>query len=209
MSPTRQAEETRSRILRTALDLFHACSFKGTSVNQIVETAGITKGALFHHFKGKNELGYAVVDELLAGQINALWVEALQGTDDPVSTIQEILRGVSEEVVEDPDLMRCGCPVNNLSQEMSAVDDLFREKLKAVYDTWIHAIEVGFEAGIAAGTVKQGLSPKAAAASVVALFEGGAGLLKVQLDEAALHALGEGMSTMLEGFRSEGRRGNA
>ncbi|MBK1878176.1 TetR/AcrR family transcriptional regulator [Pelagicoccus mobilis] len=201
MAATRQAEETRQRILSTALELFHSCSFKGTSVNQIVAEAGITKGALFHHFKGKNELGYAIVDELLAEEIKALWVTPLEGTTDPVTSIREILERMGEEVRRDPEALRRGCPVNNLSQEMSAVDEIFREKLKAVYALWLSALEEAFRAGLAAGTVKEGIDPFGTATVIVALFEGAAGLVKVHREEEFINTLGEALHSMLEGLR--------
>ena len=57
---------TRDRILGTAFNEFYRHGFQGGSINRIVADAGITKGALFHHFAGKNELGYHVVDEVMA-----------------------------------------------------------------------------------------------------------------------------------------------
>lgn len=201
MSAVRQPEETRQRILCAALELFHSCSFKGTSVNQIVEAAGITKGALFHHFKGKNELGYAVVEELLGCEVRETWKVGLEGTTDPITSIREILRKIAEEVLQDPDICRRGCPVNNLSQEMSAVDEVFREKLKAIYLDWLSAVEAAFEAGLKAGTVKEGVDPRGTAATIVALFEGAAGLVKVHQDVAFIESLSSGIESMLEGLR--------
>jgi len=171
-------------------------------VNQIVEAAGITKGALFHHFKGKNELGYAIVDELLSERIKSTWVTPLEGTTDPVATLGEILQKMGDELRENPEILRCGCPVNNLSQEMSAIDDTFREKLKGVYSIWIIALEQAFQAGLEAGTVKEGTDPHSVATVIVALLEGAAGLIKVHPEEAFITRLGQGMHTILEGLRA-------
>ena len=57
---TRKPENTRRKILEAAFAEFYKNGFQGGSINHIVEEAGATKGALFHHFKGKNDLGYAV-----------------------------------------------------------------------------------------------------------------------------------------------------
>ena len=46
-------------------------------MNHIVEAAGTTKGALFHHFAGKRELGYAVVDEMIAPLLMQRWLDPL------------------------------------------------------------------------------------------------------------------------------------
>lgn len=201
MSPTRQSEETRQKILGTALGLFHSGSFKATSVNQIVDEAGVTKGALFHHFKGKNELGYAVVDELLREDIRRTWGEPLAESDDPISTITQIMEGMREQLRQNPEMLRCGCPVNNLSQEMSAVDEDFRRRLESVYQVWLKSLEGAFERGIAAGKVKSGTDPFAISTMVVALFEGAAGLIKVHRGEAFIESMRTGMLALFAGLR--------
>jgi AcrR family transcriptional regulator len=63
--PARTPAATRQKILEAAFAEFYKNSFQGGSLNQVVETAGTTKGALFHHFAGKQELGYAVVNEII------------------------------------------------------------------------------------------------------------------------------------------------
>src|ERR1700682_6456939 len=56
-------EATRRKLLDAAFAEFFKHGFQGGSLNQIVDAAGATKGALFHHFTGKQDLGYAVVDK--------------------------------------------------------------------------------------------------------------------------------------------------
>src|SRR5882724_1592552 len=69
----RKPEKTRRKILEAAFAEFYKNGFQGGSINHIVEEAGATKGALFHHFKGKNDLGYAVVREVIQPQLKARW----------------------------------------------------------------------------------------------------------------------------------------
>ncbi|MDQ8202429.1 TetR/AcrR family transcriptional regulator [Pelagicoccus sp. SDUM812003] len=201
MSPVRQPEATRAKILQTAFELFHQRTFSGTSVNEIVEKAGITKGALFHHFKGKLELGYAVVDELLREEIRLSWDEKLKNTDDPITRLREILRGFADEMRESPEMLCCGCPVNNLTQEMSSIDDTFRQKLQTVYADWIGAIENALRIGIEAGTVRSDISPSSVAATIVAIFEGSVGLIKVHQTLEFMDHLAKGIPVFLEGLR--------
>lgn len=201
MSPVRQPEATRLKILEAAVELFHAFTFTGTSVNQIVERAGITKGALFHHFKGKNELGYAVVDELLRQQFREEWVKPLQTSVDPVADIQAILDGFSEEMQEDPKAITRGCPINNLAQEMSAVDDTFRLKLKDIFQEWEQSLERAIRAGIDAGNVRSDVDPSALAVTLVALFEGSIGMLKVSQDTNHFEKLDAGLTWILQSLR--------
>ena len=55
--------DTRGRILQAAFVEFYVNGFQGGGINNIIEKAASTKGALFHHFPDKQALGYAVVDE--------------------------------------------------------------------------------------------------------------------------------------------------
>lgn len=201
MPSTRQAEDTRTKILETALELFHRGSFKGTSINLVVEKAGVTKGALFHYFKGKNELGYAVVDECIRQQILEYWVEPLATSVDPISDILFILDRFQEMMAEQPELIECGCPLNNLSQEMSAQDEEFRKRLLGLYELWQTALEKAFRAGIDAGNVKTEADPKPTAAILVALLEGSIGMIKVNRTAEHMAAIHEGLRIFLNLLR--------
>jgi len=201
MSPVRKAEETRAKILETALRLFHQRTFKGTSLNQIVEEAGVTKGALFHHFGGKDELGYAVVDEILLVQITETWVRPLSTSVDPASDIAAVIEGMMQEASGDPEALKNGCPLNNLSQEMSTVDEEFRIRLSRVYRIWEESFEKAIRAGKNAGNVRADIDPAAMSRGLVAVLEGGIGMIKVTRDGEHMISLCSGLKWMLEAMR--------
>lgn len=64
------AEDTRRRILDTATELFTQRGYAGTSVRDIAERLGMTKGALYYHFASKDELLYAMVAPLIEAVTN-------------------------------------------------------------------------------------------------------------------------------------------
>ena len=188
--------------MQTALDLFHRSSFKGTSLNQIVAAAETTKGALFHHFKGKNELGYAIVDELLGAMMDAYWVIPLANSTDPVTDILGILAQMGKECHGDPEHFASGCPMNNLSQEMSSSDETFRLRLGAIYDRWEGAIAKAIASGIKAGNVRTDVDPIAFASILVALFEGAIGMIKVKQSPEHYGNMEKGIRSLLESIRN-------
>ncbi|MEM1150038.1 MAG: TetR family transcriptional regulator [Pseudomonadota bacterium] len=61
-----EAEKTRGELLHHARHLFETEGFKGATVSRIVQSAGITKGALFHHFKTKEDLFQDIWTQLQA-----------------------------------------------------------------------------------------------------------------------------------------------
>jgi AcrR family transcriptional regulator len=65
-------EDTRRAILETARELFAEFGFQGTRTEEIVQRAGLTRGALYHHFKDKEDLFRAVFDEVLSEVMGTL-----------------------------------------------------------------------------------------------------------------------------------------
>lgn len=201
MSPVRQPETTRAKILDTALELFHTRTFNGTSINEIVERSGITKGALFHHFKGKDDLGQAVINEPLREEIHRVWVEPLRNSVDPVEVLLSIMRGLAQMVRDNCDMLERGCPLNNLAQELSSHDPAFKALLQSVYAEWEDAIEAALRSGIAAGNVRPDIDPKSAAVTIVAFSEGAIGLLKVHSNLECLGHIAVGFTHFLNALR--------
>src|ERR1041385_6823388 len=93
-------EATRHKILMAAFAEFYKNGFQGGSLNHIVETAGTTKGALFHHFAGKQELGYAVVDEIIRPIAAQRWLDPMVDSTNPIADLKRAFR---QHVKEDID----------------------------------------------------------------------------------------------------------
>jgi len=64
---TRAPEVTRQKLLSAAFEEIYRSGFQAASLDRILAKAGVTKGALYHHFIDKAALGYAVVDEVVKG----------------------------------------------------------------------------------------------------------------------------------------------
>ena len=186
-------EETREKILHAAFEEIHERGFQGAGLSQIVERAKITKGGLFHHFESKQDLGYAIVDEVLFGNIKEHWVDPLQGSTDPIRDIKTILRNTVETCASEPKMLRLGCPLNNLAQEMSPLDEGFRSRIERIYAEWRAAIENAFQEGLRHGTVRKGVRPKAVAAFLVSSHAGIIGTAKnaqsMELMQLSLQAI--------------------
>ncbi len=58
-----KGEETRQNIIDKSLQLFSVKGYFNTSVNDILDTTGLTKGGLYGHFASKEDIWYAVYDE--------------------------------------------------------------------------------------------------------------------------------------------------
>lgn len=72
---------TRAALLAAARELFGAHGFAGAGREDIAERAGVTRGALYHHFENKQQLFYAVVEELEAALTERVALAAMHGAD--------------------------------------------------------------------------------------------------------------------------------
>jgi AcrR family transcriptional regulator len=73
MEETRaRGEETRVQLVRVARELFTERGYAGVGTEEIVRTAGLTRGALYHHFQDKRDLFRAVHEEVEAGLVDSI-----------------------------------------------------------------------------------------------------------------------------------------
>lgn len=184
---TRDPEKTRAHILEVAFREIYHHGFQGISIDQIVKKTDVTKGAFFHYFPSKSDLGYAIVDEVLREMILDRWIRPLAAYKNPIHGILKRFKILSEDMSDD-NLVR-GCPLNNLAQEMSAVDPVFREKVKAVMMMWIDETERYLKKARDAGYLKKNADPRQIALFVVMLQEGAFGLVKSLADRKVFESL--------------------
>lgn len=122
----RDAETTRQRILAISAEEIRKHGFTATSLSTILSRCDISKGALYHHFANKMEMGYAVFEEVFTPEFIALWEPAVS-VADPIEGLCEFFESMLTEISCDE--LACGCPLNNLCQEMSSVDEGFRLRI--------------------------------------------------------------------------------
>ena len=193
-------EATRSKILMAAFQEFYKNGFQGGSLNHIVATAGTTKGALFHHFAGKQELGYAVVDEMVGPILKQRWLGPLENSSDPIAGLKQAFRHYVQEDIGSSHFMQ-GCPLNNLAQEMSPLDEGFRRRIDALYAAWRETYAAAFSRGMLAGKVKLGVVPNQVAALVVASQMGIWGTGKSSKDPELMAEAGEAICAYLDSLK--------
>ena len=196
---TRDPEGTREALLDAAFWEFYRNGFQGTGLEAILARASVTKGALYHHFGSKKELGYAVVDELLSGWFQRLWVEPLSTGNDPVEDLKRLIANLEKETP--PEACELGCPLNNLAQEMSPLDEGFRTRIQGIYQVWLATLASALRRGQVCGTIRQDLEVEPAAALIVAAFQGATGLGKIAQDRGGSGVAMAGLISYLESLR--------
>jgi AcrR family transcriptional regulator len=173
---TRSPDQTRQALLQAAFSEIHQKGFQAASLSQILADTGLTKGALYHHFPDKHALGLAVVDEVVRPMLAAMMFEPLADTQTPLASLRALLRTKASD--PDPWVVTLGCPLNNLMQEMSPVDEAFRLQLNALFRDWVEVVAAALKRGKRTGEVKRNVDADATAFFIVSALEGCIGMSK-------------------------------
>ncbi len=195
----RNPDQTRETILLAAFEEIYQQGFRKASLDNILRRTGVTKGALYHHFPNKTALGYAVVDEIIVPHAEKRWQRLMDNDGNPIDTLIEIGEDPAFPIERDVSL---GCPINNLAQEMSGLDEGFRERLNRFLDRWREAIEAALTKGQRNGHVRSDVDAHEVAAFIVAAFEGAYGLAKCAGSEDVLQTCLDGLNTYVNSLRS-------
>jgi len=137
----RNPKATKKAILKAAFDEMRLHGFQGASLSKILARTGVTKGALFHHYDNKLNLGYAVVDQLIEPLIYDIWMQPLEQSINPIESLQNILRTSVQRMSNHADIggaksLLLGCPLNQLAQEMAPLDKGFKDRVNRIYYHW-------------------------------------------------------------------------
>jgi len=194
-------EATRKLLLESAFRVVYEKGFKTASLKDILADTGLTKGALYHHFPNKQALGLALLDSIEAG-VEALWLQHLAVCENPLDCLRRTLEDAVDQLSEEELVL--GCPLNNLALEMSTLDEVFRQRVVAIYDRWQDGVEQALRRGQRAGQVLHDLDPKAVAAFYVASLAGGRGLAKTTRSPAVLRNCVNSLSWYLASLRQPG-----
>jgi AcrR family transcriptional regulator len=208
--PTRRAREpdvTRGKLLAAAFEEIYRHGFQAASLDRILAGAGVTKGALYHHFPDKAALGYAVVEEIVEGPVLDVYLDRLEESPDPLAALQDVLRRRADDFAAGG--VELGCPLNNLAQEMSPLDETFRRRVAQVLDAWTAGYVRALERAKALGVVRRDVNPDQVAAFIVAAVEGSFGMAKNAKSVAMLRSNLDTLVTFLDTLRPTRRGGHS
>ncbi len=169
-------QATRQALLDAAFHEIHRKGFQAASMTEILARTGVTKGALYHHFPTKRHLGLAVIDEVIADRVLADWLEAPSTGGGVIDSLIARVKAAAAEAT--PETVALGCPLNNLAQEMSPIDDEFRAHLCDVFTIWQRRLAEAIAEGQNAGEVRPDIDPTQTATFFIAAVEGSIGAIK-------------------------------
>ena len=201
MTTERNPENTRLKILIAAFQEIHKHGFQGTRVDQVLKNTGLKKGALYHHFSSKQALGYAVLEEPIQKRITELWIEPLKKFTDPLEGIHSLF--IELDNAWSDDFFSLGCPLNNLAQEMSPIDEGFRERIEKIFQYWKTALSDALKNGQQQGSVDNSIDTDDCAIFILATMEGALGLTKNHQNKKVYYSCGRELKRYLNTLKAK------
>src|SRR5579863_4711925 len=195
---SRNAERTRGLLLQAAFEEIYRSGYRSADLDAILAAAGVTKGALYYHFDDKEALGYAVLDEVMASDLHQKWVQPLRNAKNPIDVLVRI---VQSESLKREDVQR-GCPLLNLSQEMSGLDEGFRRRTARVYKDWHDAMAGALREGQKRRVVRSDIDANETATFLIATWEGYVVLGKVSQDPRTMRSGQRRVSGHIDSLRA-------
>lgn len=201
MKTKRNPENTRLKIINAAFQEIHKHGYQGMRVDQVLKSTGLKKGALYHHFPGKQALGYAVLEERIQKRITELWIKPLEKMSDPLTGMHDLFLGLDK--IWSNDFFNQGCPLNNLAQEMSPIDEGFRERIESFFQYWKTSIAEALVKGQEQGVVDTSVNTSDSAIFILSAIEGALGMTKNHQNKEVFYSCSRELERYLNGLRAK------
>ncbi|MGB2684929.1 MAG: TetR/AcrR family transcriptional regulator [Olleya sp.] len=200
MLQNEKSELTKQIILDESFKLFYENGFKTTSVDKIMKATKLTKGAFYHHYKNKKELGLAVISLKVQKRVYKGMIDPLFQSGNAIQILETTFleRLKSFPVYE----KQHGCPMNNFINEVGDLEVAYQLVLRRIIDDWKKALIQLIERGQYENTIKKNISSNAIAVYLISAFEGIRGIRKLYNNDDILEEYITGLSLYINQIKT-------
>jgi TetR/AcrR family transcriptional repressor of nem operon len=172
----RKADDTKRYIIEKVAPVFNMHGYAGTSMSQLTDAVGLTKGALYGNFKNKDEIALAALEYNISRISNEIagTVKPIKNSCDKLVAFAKFYTVAFYNVKK-----RGGCPILNAAIDSDNSELPLRDVVIRSLESWMNSISAIIKKGIKSDEIKEGVNPDAFATYFVSLIEGGIMLSKV------------------------------
>lgn len=199
---TNDPEGLRQRLVDTAFAAFTTRGYHFSALHDLKRDAGVTGGALAHHFPTKKALGLAVIEDRVAEAVESTWITPVRAATTTADGVQAVFAAIVSELERKGAVS--GCPLNNLALELSREDEAFQTAIEAIFLRWRAAIAEKLRADLGADRIDD-FDADAMATLVVAAYSGAMAMAKASQSVAPLKICAEQLTSILQNRTSQGR----
>ncbi|PIF43528.1 AcrR family transcriptional regulator [Chryseobacterium sp. 52] len=180
-----KAEKTKQFIIEKTASLFNTKGYTSTSLSDITEATGLTKGSIYGNFENKDEVAlevYKYNSSLLSKSMARSLGEDFPGTIDKLNAFVNFYRKNWKAVFENG-----GCPLMNAATEADDTFPSLKKQVTQSFEGWIKKITSVIVHGQENGEIDQNINADEYGSLFIMLVEGGILLSKTTEDEKYLH----------------------
>ena len=176
--------QTRQDIIEKSLRLFCIKGYYNTSINDILQATGLTKGGVYGHFASKEDLWYAVYDEAL-GIWRKVVFQGIQSSADPLERIQTLIENDIKTKLG-KHIFEGGCFFHSMLVELSGQSERMRNQVMKGIEQMTALLCAWLQQANQKGLLKEGLNFKEIAGYIVTVLNGAAALYASSREPAIL-----------------------
>jgi TetR/AcrR family transcriptional repressor of nem operon len=192
--------DARQRLIAAARDVIYANSYEGVSVDELCAAAGVAKSSFYHFFSSKQDLVLAALESqwqwLEETVLRPIFSDHLPPQERILRFFDRMLEGQRAQK-QTAGHMR-GCPIGNLTLEMSTQDEVIRAQVERFFQRWLSYFERVLGEAKAQGIVPATLDTVVTAQALLAYFEGVLLLAKSRNDPALIATLRTGVLSLMQ-----------
>lgn len=201
-----KSEKTRQFIIEKAATLFNKKGYSGTSMSDIMEATGLSKGGIYGNFKRegldksgvKDEIAIAAFEHAV-GRVYEAIKERTAVIEHTLDKLKAVVYFYRERVLNPP--VEGGCPIQNTAVESDDMLPVLREKVKLALVEWERRIIRTLEKGQEKGEVRPDVDKQEFATLFIGNLEGGILMARVQHSVKPFEVMSKQLLAMIENLR--------
>lgn len=184
--PMSKAERTKNFIIESTAEVFNKKGYAGTSLSDLINVTGLSKGSIYGNFENKEEVALAVFDYNWAkiAELTQQHISNAGSFHDKLMVFAKVYKNVIKDVSTSG-----GCPVLNTAVESDDTNNLLKDRASKAVVKWEKSISGLIRQGITAGEFKEQTNIRQTSLSIIALIEGGVMIAKVTDDTTAMDSI--------------------
>lgn len=161
---------TMHRMQLTGLELFYQQGYYNTSIDDILKSLRLSKGAFYHHFESKEDFFISIIQNLMVKRVYSLLIEPLEAKADPVRAITNCFEEAL--LIAENNEMDRGFVLGNFMVEFNGRNPEIMRYLKDLYNVWEVNLVTLLQRGKTDGFLERHVDAEAVASYLIASFIG-------------------------------------
>jgi TetR/AcrR family transcriptional regulator, transcriptional repressor for nem operon len=164
-----KSERTRHFIIEKTAPVFNAKGYSGTSINDLMNATGLTKGSIYGNFENKDEVALAAFDYNF--QRVVIYIKSQMDTRDSIIDKLLVYPETYRNFLKLP-FLSSGCPIANTSTEADDTHPKLKEKAAAALHLWRSSVERYLKTGIENNEIKSETNIHEVVSVLAAIIQG-------------------------------------